>query len=321
MTGGRQGIENGAEAVAGIAGELQGGDREALLDAFRLSERFPGELVRELWQYGGHAETIGITGPPGVGKSTTIPGLVASFLEEGSRVGIIAVDPSSTSGGSIMGDRKTMMTSAETYDLDINADRSSAWIRSFSAAGSTGGVSAATLPSMLAFDVEGRDKIIVETVGVGQSELDISFLVDTTIVLLQPGSGDSLQAMKSGIMEIPDILCINERDVFQPRVFQNLHTDLRMSEVPVVTINAATGEGMDKLLAAIDQHRKKLGEKKLMERRRKSLQAQLAQLSVAYSKADIQRALESEDGARLLEEVGQRDKDPFTAAVELRELI
>ena len=322
MANDRRNIECGAEAVAGIAGELRVDDNsEALRDAFRLSEKFPGELVRELWQHAGQAETIGITGPPGVGKSTTIPGLVAGFLEQDSTVGIIAVDPSSSSGGSIMGDRDTMMRSAGTYDYDIAADRGSAWIRSFSAAGSLGGVSEATLPSMLAFDVAGRDKIIVETVGVGQSELDISFLVDTTIVILQPGSGDSLQAMKSGLMEIPDILCINERDIFQPRVFQNLHSDLTMSEVPIVTINAATGEGIDNLLSAIAQHREKLGEEKLMERRRKSLQVQLAQLSVAYSKADIQKVLSSEDGERLLEEVGQRYKDPFTAAQELRSLL
>lgn len=315
-------MESGPEAVAGLAGELQASETDnPLKDAFYLSERFPGELVSELWEHAGQATTIGITGPPGVGKSTLIPGLISGIRNQDLTVGVIAVDPSSSSGGSLMGDRGRIMDSADDgYDYNITADKG-VWIRSFSAAGSLGGVSEATLPSMLAFDVSGRDVIIVETVGVGQSELDISYLVDTTIVVLQPGSGDSVQNMKSGLMEIPDVLCVNERDIFQPGITQDLRSDLRMSKVPLVTINAATGEGVDRLLGAIDKHQEELGEEGLKERRQKSLEIQLARLSIAYTGYDIRRALQTDAGKRLLEEVGRRDSDPFTAAQELRSLI
>lgn len=182
--------QQGIESIPGLAVELQEGSNEAIKNALRLSESFPGETVSELWSEAGQAATVGITGPPGVGKSTLIPGLVSNIREHDQTVAVIAVDPSSPiSGGSIMGDRGTIMTSAQHQSYDINSDKG-VWIRSFSAAGNLGGVSAATLPSILTFDVAGKDLIIVETVGVGQSELDITSLVDTTVVVLQPGLGD-----------------------------------------------------------------------------------------------------------------------------------
>lgn len=314
----RRGLESGPEAVAGLAKELQVSETDnALKDAFFLSEKFPGELVSELWKHAGQAATIGITGPPGVGKSTLIPDLVSVIRDQGSTVGVIAVDPSSASGGSIMGDRGRMIDSAKKHDYNISADEG-VWIRSFSAAGSLGGVSEATLPSMLALDVSGRDVVIVETVGVGQSELDIGYLVDTTVVVLQPGSGDSIQTMKSGLMEIPDILCINQRDIFRSGVSRDLRSDLRTSGIPLITINAATGEGVDNLLDAIKKHQEQLGEEGLKERRQKSLEIQLAQLSIAYTSFDIRRALKTDAGKELLEKVGRRENDPFAAAQELR---
>jgi LAO/AO transport system kinase len=321
MTSWRRGVENGPEAVAGLAEELQGAgtNRTPLQDAFHLSEKFPGELVSQLWGQAGRAATVGITGPPGVGKSTLMPCLVSGMREDGSTVGVIAVDPSSTSGGSLMADRLTIMLSAERHGYNIWADRG-VWIRSFSAAGSQGGVSEATLPSMLAFDVSGKDIVIVETVGVGQSELDISYLVDTTVVMLQPDSGDSLQAMKSGVMEIPDILCVNQRDP-EAGISADLYSELRISGKPLITINAATGEGVDNLLEAINKHREQLGEEGLKERRQQSLEVQLARLSIAYTGFDIRRALKTNAGKRLLEEVGRRENDPFAAARELRGLI
>lgn len=315
-------LEKGPEAVSGLANQLGGSATdEAVRRALRLSERFPGEVVSELWGGAGRALTIGITGPPGVGKSTLIPGLVSEIRGDSQTVGVIAVDPSSPiSGGSIMGDRGTIMESARRHKYDINADKG-VWIRSFSAAGNLGGVSAATLPAMLTFDVAGKDMIVVETVGVGQSELDIAYIVDTTVVVLQPGSGDSLQAMKSGLMEIPDVLCLNRRDDVGDSTTNDMLKGLRGVGRPVVEINANTGSGLNDLYEAIKAHREKLGEAGLREKRQRSLSVQLAQLSVAYSGAAIREVLESEQGKELLEEVGDRHKDPFQAANELRKLI
>lgn len=326
MTSWRRGIESGPEAVAGLAMELQGPDPHdaALKDALYLSEKFPGELVSELWSSAGNAATIGITGTPGVGKSTMIPRLVSGFREQELTVGVIAVDPSSPfTGGSLMGDRGRMIEAADNHDYKIALDKG-VWIRSFSAAGDLGGISGATLPSILAFDVSGKDVIVVETVGVGQSELEVSSLVDTTVVVLQPGSGDSVQAMKAGVMEVPDILCVNNRDIFRPEVVGDLRSnlsELRQNGVPLKEINAATGEGMEDLLTAIKAHREKMGEAGLQKRRQQSLGSQLIQLSLAYSGMDIKKILESKQGRQMLEEVGKRNKDPFTAARELREFI
>jgi len=320
-----QSIWPDAEYMGQLIERLQGddGERSAVNDALHWSEVAPGELVSALWKYAGQAATIGITGPPGVGKSTLVPNLVQRIREKSDTVAVLAVDPSSMrTGGSLLADRAQIGETARDHQYDIMLDEG-VWIRSFSSGGHLGGISKAILPAILTFDVEGRDKIIIETVGVGQSELDISSLADTTIVVMQPGSGDSLQAIKCGIMEIPDILCINKKDMFSKEARWKLLDDLTMSArgTPIIETNAISGEGVDQLLDAIDNHREELGEEGLQKRRQRSLVAQLGQISVAFSTADIRIVLRSDEGKKLLEEVGNREKDPFQAAKELKYLI
>ncbi len=163
--------------------------------------------------------------------------------------------------------------------------------------------------------------IIVETVGVGQSESEISSLADTTVLVLQPNSGDSIQAIKAGVMEIPDIFCINKINLFENNDVERLYRELRERRIPIIKLNAVSGEGTNELIEAIADHRDGLGEDGLQERRRRSLVTQMTQLSIAYSGAAVRKVLDSATGRELLEEVGSRRKDPFTAAKELRELI
>jgi LAO/AO transport system kinase len=308
----------GPEAIEGLASRLQEPDnRTVIREALSLSERFPAEVVGELWQHSGNSETIGITGPPGVGKSTLVPGLARSIREQEATVGIIAIDPSSPySGGAILGDRIRMMQEAKDQGYDIAGDEG-VWIRSFSAAGHLGGVSKATLPAMLVFDVAGKDFVIVETVGVGQSELEIRSLVDTAVVALQPDSGDSIQAMKAGLMDVPDIFCINKSDMFTPNQLNRFRLDLEGNGVPVVETAARSGKGVDELLGAIVTHRNELDEATMSRRRKESLRLQLAQLSLAYSDTAITDFIDSENGQKILEEVIGRGKDPFQAAREI----
>src|SRR5689334_12505448 len=214
------------------------------------------DVAAALAPHVGRARIVGLTGPPGVGKSTTTAALVRAFRGRGQRVGVLAVDPSSPfSGGALLGDRVRM----QDHALDPGV-----YIRSMATRGHLGGLSWATPQALRVLDAAGCDVVLVETVGVGQSEVEVAAMADTTVVLLAPGMGDGIQAAKAGILEVGDVFVVNkaDRDGAQATV-RDLRHMLGLGESrqpgdwrpPVLTTVASRGEGLDELVAALDKHR------------------------------------------------------------------
>jgi LAO/AO transport system kinase len=219
------------------------------------------EVAAALTPHAGHARVVGLTGPPGVGKSTTTSVLVRAFRERGRRVGVLAVDPSSPfTGGALLGDRIRM----QDHALDPGV-----FIRSMATRGHLGGLAWATPQAVRVLDGAGFDVVLVETVGVGQSEVEVAGLADVTVVLLAPGMGDGVQAAKAGILEVGDVLVVNkaDRDGAQQTVRDLRHTislgmpagprtpaDPAPWRPPVLTTVASSGEGIDELVVALDEH-------------------------------------------------------------------
>lgn len=236
------------------------------------------EVMAGLAPYAGHAHVVGLTGAPGVGKSTTTSALVTQLRAAGKRVGVLAVDPSSPfSGGALLGDRVRMGDHA----LDEGV-----YIRSMAARGHLGGLSWATPQALRVLDAAGFDVIIVETVGVGQSEVEVAGLADSTIVLLAPGMGDGIQAAKAGILEIGDLYVVNKADREGADVVRrDLRGMLRLAErregawnPPVLAAVASRGEGLVELVAALEEHRTWLeqsgeGERRRVRRAREEIEA------------------------------------------------
>lgn len=241
---------------------LLAGEERALARAITLVESGSPqgqELLREVRPHTGAAAVIGVTGSPGAGKSTLTDALIAVARAEGRRVGVVAVDPTSPfSGGAILGDRIRMTR--------WHADRD-VFIRSMATRGHLGGLAAATLQVVALLDAAGFDTVVVETVGVGQSEVDVVQAADTTVVVLTPGQGDGVQAFKAGIMEIADVFCINKYD--QPgadRLRREIGAALELGSIapdawhpPIVGTVAHKGEGVEELLAQVDAHQQHLG--------------------------------------------------------------
>ena len=254
------------------------GDRLALARLItRVENRMPGvaEIMRSVQPRLGRAHVLGVTGPPGAGKSTLVDRLTAGLRAEGASVGVIAVDPSSPfTGGAVLGDRIRMQ--AHTLDPDV-------FIRSMATRGSLGGLAAATGDVIKLMDAFGFPWILIETVGVGQTELDIIRQADTTVVTLVPESGDSIQAMKAGLMEVADIFVVNKADrdgahamMGELRFSVHLHYSSSVSakdiewEIPVLAAQAINDVGVAELLAEVKRHRRVLEEAGALEKRRQA---------------------------------------------------
>jgi LAO/AO transport system kinase len=265
----------------------------------------------------GEAHVIGITGSPGVGKSTSTSALVTALRAQGKRVGVLAVDPSSPfSGGALLGDRVRMQEHATDDDV---------YIRSMASRGHLGGLAGAAPQALRVLDAAGCDVIIVETVGVGQSEIEIADLADTTIVLVAPGMGDSIQASKAGIFEIGDIFVINKADREGANTTRReLRNVVAMREsdwkAPIVLTVATTGEGVDEVVAEIDRHREHLDTSGELERRRL---ARAGREIEALALGSLRRRMEDLSGdarlGSLAADVLAGRTDPFAAADTLVE--
>nr|WP_198429150.1 methylmalonyl Co-A mutase-associated GTPase MeaB [Nocardia bovistercoris] len=239
---------------------------------------------------------VGVTGPPGAGKSTTIAALVAAYRERGARVAVLAVDPSSPySGGALLGDRIRMARHIDDPDV---------LIRSLATRGHLGGLTAAVPAALRLLASLGFDLAMVETVGVGQSEIEIAALADPTVVILNPGAGDAVQAAKAGLLEVADLLVVNKAD---REGAEATVRDLRAeSDVPILTLVAARGERIAELVEAIEAHHRA----DTPERRTARARSQI--LSLAYSRLRAHSDLD-----RLAAAVAAGERDPYGAAAEL----
>ena len=258
-----------ADIVTDLLAGLRAGDRSSLARVIteleRTTLRLPG-LTTALQPYLGRALVVGFTGPPGAGKSTLVNALIQYLRQRNTTIGVIAVDPSSpVSGGAILGDRLRM-----TAALDDDG----VFVRSLASRGHLGGLSPAAVRIIDAFDAAGKDLILIETVGTGQSEIDVAEVADIRVVLAAPGLGDDIQAMKSGLLEIADILVVNKGD--RPGAEETrhqlqgaLHLREGRTEVPVLTTTATTGEGLAELAAAIDALAVVVKQRPAIERRRR----------------------------------------------------
>jgi len=303
-----------------LAGALLSGDVRALARAISLAEdRDPQatELVAELQPHTGKAYLVGLTGAPGTGKSTLADALVKVIRDRGQTVGVIAVDPSSPfTGGAVLGDRIRM--SRHTLDRGV-------FIRSMGARGHLGGLAAATREAIHLLDAYGRDVILVETVGVGQSELEISTICDSVTLTLMPESGDAVQTIKAGILEIADIFVINKVDLGGAEKMRRLIQDAmalgpkQAWRPPIVMVSAANEEGIAKAWEAILSHQAYLKESgALTSRRQERVKQEVVALVAERAREDARRLL---DGDTV---VGRRLRDnrngklnPYTLAQEV----
>ncbi len=310
--------------LATLTAGVLAGERRAVARAISLVEnRDPVsfELVRELYPRTGRALLAGFTGPPGVGKSSLLAGLVTVLRRDGQEVGVVSVDPSSPfSHGAVLGDRIRL----SDHFLDPGV-----FIRSMSTRGYLGGISEATLQALLVLDAAGKDVLLLETVGVGQSEVEVASVADTVVLVLMPGSGDSVQALKAGVMEIPDIIVINKADHPAARTMRSeirsiLSLDReRAWKTPIVETEAVRGEGIEELWQTVLAHRAHLeAEGGLEARRRRSLENEVMTLAVAQARRRLSEAIDRDpEVRRLLDEVHARRLDPLTATREIADRV
>ncbi len=285
--------------------DFERGDPRALARAISFAESGRGgDLVRAVYPKTGRAMTVGLTGPPGVGKSTLASDLVRNARSRGRRVGVVSVDPSSPfSHGALLGDRIRL---AEHFTDE------GVFIRSMASRGHLGGLAGATADAVLLMDAFGFDLVLIETVGVGQSEVAIAELAQTTLVALQPGSGDSIQVLKAGIMEIADVFVVNKADhPMANQLRREIRSMMEMQQWPgwvpeLVTTQALEGRGIDELVAAIERHVAYLNETGEIERRRHdAFNHQVRQLALGRISARLDRMLEAQPHG---------DLDPYEAA-------
>src|SRR5687767_10381074 len=300
-----------------LAERLLAGDKRALARAISLVEDDDPEgwaLVREVYPRTGNADVVGFTGPPGAGKSTLIGALVKLARGRDRDVAVLSIDPSSPfRGGALLGDRIRL----SDHFLDPGV-----YIRSMATRGALGGLAEAALQAALLMDAAGKDDIFLETVGVGQAEVDVIDHADTIVLVLIPGSGDSIQALKAGVMEIPDVIVVNKADhPLTDTMVREIKGVLTLAPqgsrpVPIVRTEAHRGEGIEELAAKLLEHREHVeAEGTLSERRRRNLMNEVLGLATVRLRRALEATLHEDPEVReLLDEVVARRLDPASAA-------
>src|SRR6201997_3929187 len=293
-----------------LAQRLLAGDRRALARAISLVENNHPEgwaLVKEIYPRTGRAAVVGFTGPPGVGKSTLLAALTKLERERERTVAVLSIDPSSPfTKGALLGDRIRL----SEHFLDPGV-----FIRSMANRGALGGLSEATLQAALLMDASGRDVVLLETVGVGQAEVDVIDHADTIVLVLMPGSGDSIQALKAGVMEIPDVIVVNKADhPLTDTMIREIKGVLALGprqgwQVPVLRTEAARGEGVEELLAKMEEHRDYIAsEGTLSERRRRNLMNEVLAIATFRMRRELEAAVrEDPEVQELLDRVVARE--------------
>jgi LAO/AO transport system kinase len=305
-----------------LAQRLIDGEKRALARAISLVENNDPEgfgLVREIYPRTGRAAIVGFTGPPGSGKSTLLGALTKLERERERTVGVLSIDPSSPfTKGALLGDRIRLAD----HFLDPGV-----FIRSMASRGALGGLSEAALQAALLMDAAGRDIILLETVGVGQAEVDVIDHADTVVLVLMPGSGDSIQALKAGVMEIPDVIVVNKADhPLTDTMVREIKSVLALGprgdwEVPVIRTEAVRGRGIDEVATALERHREHIqAEGTLAERRRRNLMNEVLSLATYHMRRELEASVYEDAEVRgLLDRVVAREIDPATAAERILE--
>jgi LAO/AO transport system kinase len=310
------------QASQTLAQRLLDGDRRALARAITLVESDDPagwELVREVYPHTGRASIVGLTGAPGAGKSTLIGALTKLRREAQRSVAVLSIDPSSPfTQGALLGDRIRLTE----HFLDPGV-----FIRSMANRGALGGLSEAALQTALLMDAAGKDDVFLETVGVGQAEVDIIDHADTIVLVLMPGSGDSIQALKAGVMEIPDIIVVNKADhPLTETMVREIRGVLSLApqrgwRVPIIKTEAHKGAGVAELVEKLDEHHAYIeAEGTLSERRKRNLRSEVVGICTFRLRRRLEEQLDEDDTfAELLEEVVARRLDPATAATRILE--
>ncbi|HUO72722.1 MAG TPA: methylmalonyl Co-A mutase-associated GTPase MeaB [Solirubrobacteraceae bacterium] len=311
-----------ADTEQTLAQRLMAGDKRALARAISLVEDDDPEgwaLVREVYPHTGGAAVVGFTGPPGVGKSTLIGALTKLERERGRTVAVLSIDPSSPfTQGALLGDRIRL----SDHFLDPGV-----FIRSMANRGALGGLSEATLQTALLMDASGRDVVLLETVGVGQAEVDIIDHADTVVLVLMPGSGDSIQALKAGVMEIPDVIVVNKADhPLTDTMVREIKGVLALGpregwQVPIVTTEAARGDGVEQLAQKLAEHHDYIeAQGTLSERRRRNLMNEVLAIATFRMRRDLEASVRADPAVKeLLDRVVSRELDPASAAATILE--
>lgn len=305
-----------------LIGRFRDGERGALARLLTLIDNDDprsAHIVDLLYPDTGKAQTVGVTGPPGAGKSTLVNALIGGWRAQGRSVGVLAVDPSSAlSGGAALGDRIRML---DTWSDD------EVFVRSMASRGQLGGLSPSIAAAIHLLDAFGFDVICVETVGVGQGEVDIARVADTTVLVQVPGLGDTVQLLKAGVLEIADVLVVNKAD---NEGAQTLANDLRSMirsdgkagwQVPVVETDATSSRGIDDLIRAIDDHFSRMQSDECESRRRERLIAEVEQVAVRSLRSRVMTELSGHVGSELLEQLLGRRIGPRTAAQRIVERV
>jgi LAO/AO transport system kinase len=307
--------------LSALAESILSGDPRGMARGISLVENDADAgpaLVRELFGRSGRAFLVGVTGAPGAGKSTLVDGLVSRWRKAGHSVGVLAVDPTSPfSGGAMLGDRVRMQSHASDAGV---------FIRSMATRGNLGGLARATADAAIVLDAAGRDVIAIETVGVGQDEIDIARTADVSVLVLVPGMGDDVQALKAGVMEIADVFVVNKADRDgADRTAAEIESLLGLHvygedewRPPILRTEATTGRGLDAVIEQIDRFRSHPNH--IATRRRNRADAQLRAILGARLMRQVELRVTAADMGKLVDRIAARNVDPYSAADEVLEL-